>query len=44
MGRTGLSGLPEALLTAVTAVARIVFEVKFLWIVAVIIGLSLIIF
>jgi chromate transporter len=44
MGWTALSGLPDVLLTAATAVALIVFEVNLLWIVPVVIGLSLVIF
>ncbi len=44
MGRAALSGLPDLILTAATAVALIVFEVNLLWIVPVVIGLSLVMF
>jgi chromate transporter len=44
MGWAALSGLPDLLLTAATAVALIVFEVNLLWIVPAVIGLSLVIF
>jgi hypothetical protein len=44
MGWAALSGLPDILLTAATAVALSVFEVNLLWIVPLVMGLSLVVF
>ncbi len=44
MGQATLTGVPDLLLTAATAIALIVFEVNLLWIVPAVVGLSLYIF